>query len=183
MVADLGNFFCGGQRIESPEHTGLGPVLSGTVPLCQLPHRTPQRVAGAVHGAVIPLLMHSIQGQGKVDRPLCRRGSTAALKAFRHSQQKASPQLRQLTGCVADTPPQLCQFCPPLVVRQSLKPVQLLRRIQFDVLCFHTIPPLWFCFGIDFPKPCAEMIIGLWRGIQNGALGLFILIHHNAASL
>ena len=27
------------------------------------------------------------------------------------------------------------------------------------------------------------MIIGLWRGIQDCALGLFVLIHHNAASL
>ena len=130
MVADLGDLFCGGQRIEPPQHAGLGPVLSGRgVPLCQLPHRPAQRIARAVHGLVVSLLMHSIQGQGKVDRPLCRRGSTAALKAFRHFQQKASPQFRQLSGYVADAPTQLCQFCPPLVVRQSLKPVQLLRRI------------------------------------------------------
>ena len=61
--------------------------------------------------------------------------------------------------------------------------MQLLRRIQFDVLCFDTIPALGFCFGIDLPKPCAETIIGLWRGIQDGALGLFTVSYTHLPSV
>ena len=135
MVADLGDLFCGGQRIEPPQHAGLGPVLSGRgVPLCQLAHRPAQRIARAVHGLVVSLLMHGVQGQGKVDRPLCVGRAAAALKVFRHSPQKTPPQLRQIAGCMSNAPPQLCQLSPPLVVRQGPKPVQPLRRIQFDIL-------------------------------------------------
>ena len=145
MVADLGDFFCGGQRIESPQHAGFGPILSGRgVPLCQLPHRPAQRIARAraVHRLVVSLLMHGVQGQGKVNRPLCVGRAAAALKVFRHSPQKTPPQLRQIAGLTSNAPPQLCQLSPPLVVRQGPKPVQPLRRIDSDVLCFHPIPPL-----------------------------------------